>query len=96
MIDKSKPFYIVRTPEFGTGEHYVRTPDGRSRPVPDPYRAMQSLDEAVEKALTASKHGKEWHVFKLVLVGRTAPPTAHWQPVKAPRKRKAAKRKVRR
>lgn len=90
MIDKSKPFYICRTAEFGNGEAHYRHPSGMMREVPEVWRAKQTLAEAAASALQASAHGKEFFVYELRLVGRT--------PIRARRVRKAKRgsRKVRR
>lgn len=93
MIDKSKPFYIVRTPEFGTGAHYTTLPNGQTHEVPEMWRAKQDKGEAIKQAMKAGARGKQFDVFELRLVGSTQPPQAVWLPAKKPRK---AKRKVRR
>lgn len=100
MIDKSKPFYIVRTPEFGSGAHYI-PPRGSSpgREVPELWRAKQGKDEAIASAMKAAgSRGIQFNVYELRLVGSTAPPAAQWLPAKKPRRVRKAKRtrKVRR
>jgi hypothetical protein len=99
MIDKTKPFYIVRTPNFGNGEAYSGNANAAPRPgnfVDELWRATQSRDEAIAKALAASVGGKVFNVFELRMIGTTSPPLAQWQPVRKPRKAKRkAKRKVR-
>lgn len=95
MIDKSKPFYIVRTPEFGTGAHY--TPARGSFPareIPELWRAKQDKDEAIKSAMDAAGgRGVQFDVFELRLVGSTAPPVATWVPVKKPRVRRVKRNK---
>lgn len=94
MIDKTKPFYLIRTPHAFTGEAYPTQYHRQyMAEVPELWRAKQSLDEAREAALRGVLDGKpSLDVYEVRLIGRVGPPAPQWQPVKQPRKRRAARK----
>lgn len=94
MIDKSKPFYIVRSPVFGA-EGWRHPGTGQWIATPPLQQPKATLDEAKNAAIDAASHGKSFDVYELRLVGRVGPPAPVWQPVKKPRRVRKAKRKVR-
>lgn len=86
MIDKTKPFYLIRTPHAFTG---LPRPNPNSfAETPELYRAVQSLDEARSRAMAAVTNGEKpsLDVYEVRLVGRIGPPAPQWQPIKQPRK----------